>query len=523
VGTDYIEISKSGFDVCSLILSNYIAEQKINEQLRSGFGPRVTKDTCLSNANYHTGYFVKFNASSKRAFEIVSYVNNPDIGTEAIKYINKTADTTIANIGCVALPGGVGFNGNCNPISPLPPPTWMRQFGTAGADITWRGYSDKKGNTYVPNYTDNAYSGYVNMGSTDIAFTKYNNEGVAILTRQFGTLGQDLTRVITTDDQDNIYIGGLVTGNLPSQVDNGSGDSFIRKYDSTGAELWTRQFGTNGLDQMYDILVVNGSIYVAGIVGTTLSGQVSSGGSDAFIRKYDSSGTELWTRQFGTLATDIVYKLAQDNAGNIYTAGYTTSAFSGFTNMGSADMYIRKYDGNGNVLLTKQWGTDGYDQLRDIAIDTQNNLYIFSYTEGLYSGQSALGIGDSVIHKLDNAGNIIWTRQYGTSGTDYAQRMVLDGVGNIYSGGWTTGNFPNFTRIGGSSDAFIRKYDSNGTELWTRQYGTNNTTALMGISIYAGSIYAAGYTYGAFTGFTNLGSADLYLCKMESSTGTGCN
>ena len=40
------------------------------------------------------------------------------------------------------------------------------------------------------------------------------------------------------------------------------------------------------------------------IGGGTLPGQTTAGGIDAFVRKYDPNGTEMWTRQFGTAGDD---------------------------------------------------------------------------------------------------------------------------------------------------------------------------------------------------------------------------
>ena len=79
-------------------------------------------------------------------------------------------------------------------------------------------------------------------------------------------------------------------------------DAFVRKYNSNGTELWTRQFGTSSDDRAGGISVdASGGVYVAGNTRGTLSSadgvaQISTGmGNDAFVRKYDADGSELWT------------------------------------------------------------------------------------------------------------------------------------------------------------------------------------------------------------------------------------
>ena len=41
---------------------------------------------------------------------------------------------------------------------------------------------------------------------------------------------------------------GLTRGALPGQTHLGKSDAYVRKYDGDGDELWTRQFGSRGLD-----------------------------------------------------------------------------------------------------------------------------------------------------------------------------------------------------------------------------------------------------------------------------------
>ena len=74
----------------------------------------------------------------------------------------------------------------------------------------------------------------------------------------------------------------------------------MRKYDADGTELWTRQFGSSDGEFVYAVSADTTGVYLAGYAWGTLPGKTSSGGSDAFVCKYDADGTELWTRQFGS-------------------------------------------------------------------------------------------------------------------------------------------------------------------------------------------------------------------------------
>ena len=98
---------------------------------------------------------------------------------------------------------------------------------------------------------------------------------------------------------------------------------------------------------------------MAGYTTGTLPGKTSTGGQDAFVRKYGLSGDELWTRQFGSESDDITSGIAVDSTG-VMCSGYTYGTFAGQTNARGPDVFVCKYDFDGNVLWTRQLGgTDG--------------------------------------------------------------------------------------------------------------------------------------------------------------------
>ena len=75
-------------------------------------------------------------------------------------------------------------------------------------------------------------------------------------------------------------------------------------------------------DWAFSIAVDGGGVYAAGFASAPLPGQAIGG---SFVRKYDGSGNEVWTRQFGfTLA----FGVAAD-AGGVYVSGLTFGTLPG--------------------------------------------------------------------------------------------------------------------------------------------------------------------------------------------------
>ena len=111
-------------------------------------------------------------------------------------------------------------------------------------------------------------------------------------------------------------------------------------------------------------------------------------------------------------------------------------------------------------------------------------------------------------------GNLLWTRQLGTSFGDESSHMSADGLGNIYISGYTTGSLagPN----AGGTDAFVGKYDEAGNLHWTRQLGTENSGLEVACRPTAlGNVYISGSTEGSLGG-TNAGNYDAFVSKYDA-------
>ncbi len=163
-------------------------------------------------------------------------------------------------------------------------------------------------------------------------------------TRQFGSRHDDWATSMALDQRGNILVSGYTKGSLPGQAHYGRRDAFVRKYDSEGNELWTRQFGSSESDFATSIAVdESGNVLVAGSTEGSLPGQTNAGLSDAFVHQFDSNGNELFTQQFGSSNDDIVRAIAVDESGNVLAAGFTKGSLPGQTHAGDADAFVRKY------------------------------------------------------------------------------------------------------------------------------------------------------------------------------------
>ncbi|TLZ70454.1 MAG: hypothetical protein E6K10_07935 [Methanobacteriota archaeon] len=337
--------------------------------------------------------------------------------------------------------------------------------------------------------------------------------------RQFGatTSVDDFARAMAIDASGE-YVAGETPGTLPGQTRVGATDAFLQKYDVDGNVTWTRQFGTILADSATALTVDASGVYVAGGTFGTFPGQTSAGGRDVFVQSSAPDGNVLWIQQFGTPGEDAATAIVVGASG-VYVAGYTWGALPGWTNAGFNDVFLQKYDTAGNPVWTRQFGTSSRDSPFALAVDA-SGVYVAGYVGGILPGETGAGY-DAFLRKYDVDGAIMWTRQFGTAGGDNAYGVTLDASG-VYVAGDTTGTFPGETNAG-ISDVFLRKYDADGAVLWTHQFGTsgsdvylNNACCLTGpIAVDASGMYLAGSTSGTFSGQTSAGGADAFLASLN--------
>ncbi|MCA9354810.1 MAG: hypothetical protein KC877_04795 [Candidatus Kaiserbacteria bacterium] len=388
---------------------------------------------------------------------------------------------------------------------------WVKQYGAANHDdghdvVAVDGY------TYVVGAVSSALPGESYSGGLDAYIRKYDSAGNIVWTDQFGT-AQDDYAVSVTANQNYVVVVGMTNGTFPGKTNHGGQDVFIRTYELNGTLVLNQQVGTTETDIARAVAVDEYYMYVVGATPASLDGHLQSGQFDAYIQKIHlTGGAVIWTRQIGTGESEWATGITYVNS-SIYVLGNTFGAISGFTSQGGSDVFIRKYDTNGNTLWTQQFGTAGYDLLFD-ATEQGSYVYVVGDTSGAFSGETNVGSDDAFIRKYNASnGSLVWTDQYGTSGTDEAYAVVSDATG-VYVGGFVEGALPGETALG-SYDVYVRKYDFDGSILSTNQFGTTGGEDLYGLTMDGGYLYLTGTVDGSWSGYTNGGEDDGYMVRLS--------
>ncbi len=307
--------------------------------------------------------------------------------------------------------------------------------------------------------------------------------------------------------------------------------------------IWAKSAGGTYSDYGFSVATdANGNILVTGIFvspsitfGTTTL--TNAGDGNMFIVKYDAGGNVLWAKSAGGIIGAEGNSVAIDVDGNIFVTGefydpYITFGTDTLTNAGSQNMFIVKYDVEGNVLWAKTADGSAVNSGSGVATDANGNILVTGeyYGSFITFGTDTLtnpGGANVYIVKYDNGGNILWAKTAGGAYPDGGgSGVATDSDGNIFVTGEYYGSFITFgtdtLTNAGESDMFIVEYDAGGNVLWAKSAGGIENDQGFGVATDSdGNIFVTGFiesdniTFGTDT-LTNAGSADIFIVKYDA-------
>ncbi len=353
--------------------------------------------------------------------------------------------------------------------------------------MAWGG---KTGDDRAAAITASTDGGYVIAGyaqSFSGAFiAKYTSSGVLSWNRIWGSTGGSIKSIATSSD--GCYIVTGVTNNFGA----GNIDAFIVKFDSTGSLLWSKTWGGTGDDGANAVIVVKDGGYV--ISGETRS--FGSGSRDIFYAKFTVDGELSWSKTWGGSSHEYVGSLASTDDGGFVVAGKTSS----YQDTISGDAFLAKFTSDGTLSWNKTWG--GY------SADSANRVIITADGGYVIAGQTySFGAGgyDAFLAKFTSDGTLLWNKTWGGSSFDVVNGITAATDGGYVIVGWTT--------LGaGVYDAFLVKFSSDGNLSWNKTFGGSS-------SDYGNDIITlpdGGYIVAGETANYGAGNYDALIAKYKS-------
>lgn len=347
--------------------------------------------------------------------------------------------------------------------------------------------------------------------------------------RQFGTIGKnDFASAIVLDGSGYIYMSGSTYSTyLNGQTNAGGMDGYLVKMDPAGNLQWTITLGSSG-DDSVTALALDGSRGNVIVVGSTIGNMgsnLSLGGTDLFVARFDSRGTRIWLEQFGTSGNDSANAVTIDHSGFIYVSGTTDGSFDSNSNQGGTDAFLLKLNSSGTKVWVKQIGTADDDTGNALTVDSSDEVYLAGTTQGRMNGQAnsgdslnpSVGYTDIFVAKYDGSGNQQWTLQRGSMSSNTVGGIAIDSSNHIFVTGSTNGSLDE-NPYSGSANGYLMSCSSSGSLRFIRQFSGFGAVMGNAISIDAQNIvYVTGSAVGNFSNLTNAGNLDLFLKAFDSS------
>jgi len=408
---------------------------------------------------------------------------------------------------------------------------WVKTAGGIENDQILDITIDDDGNIYFTGYFQNQLNfqgtAVIGVENKDMFVAKTDSDGNLIWIKSGIGSGDIFGSGIDLDSDGNIYLTGTFTGSIEinDETFTGTGaDVFLIKFNNDGDYLWGKYFGGFQDDYSGDVKVDNdNNVIISASYFSSMYFEentiMSNGGIDFIIAKYDSDGNFIWVTDEGSNQNIFGERLAIDNNNNIYLTGKFSGTFNiGFSNIsanGFVDVYLVKYDTNGNPIWLKSVGSTGnQDDAADIDTDTQNNIYV-----------------SVKVDRPDQQGRVIKYNTNGQTQFDFffgndntvPKGMIIDENFDIY----ITGSYSGIIDFGdgqvnsvGENDFFFVKYDASASLLY--KYIAGSSLADSGNKIAVDSennIVIGGFCnnsiYFGGNPYFSQGLSDLMLVKFE--------
>jgi catechol 2,3-dioxygenase-like lactoylglutathione lyase family enzyme len=285
--------------------------------------------------------------------------------------------------------------------------------------------------------------------------------------------------VVAVDPDGNCYLTGDFTGGSVSFGDTtvtgpDFADGFVAKFDPNGNCLWAQSLPAAGDGVGYAVAVDSSTnVLVSGLLD-----------GEAFVAKFDQNGNNLWLQQAagtGVGGDSRCTGIAADQSGNVYVIGIFSerimlggvSLSTGSTNGWPDDVFVAKFDGEGNLLWAIQGQNSSLAQIASLANGVCTDRYGNCCITGSFASKVKFGATtltnpavnafDVFVAKVDPNGNWLWATSAGggtNDGGSTCSAIASDQFGNLYVAGRVSApaNFGGITLE--NSGIFIARIDA---------------------------------------------------------------
>lgn len=224
--------------------------------------------------------------------------------------------------------------------------------------------------------------------------------------------------------------------------------------------------------------------------------------SNGFIFKLDSTGQPLWTRVIEGPSIQSIFDILEV-ANGYFFCGQTNSMGAG-----GEDLMVGKIDFSGNLIWTRSYGASSSEYARYFVLYDDSTIGISGYT-GLGAGAN-----DFYHLRIDQLGNQLNLGIWGNSANDFPEHIAKKGADRVLVNGYRR-NYAGIPHRG-----FISEISNQSTLIWEKQYGLpndifsfsslflSNDRKLLTAGVYGGTDFFMSTNNIFFAVFDSIGNLD---------------
>ena len=335
---------------------------------------------------------------------------------------------------------------------------WGKQFGSDAytADIQSI-TSDGQNRFFAFTNFQNTFSvegvDYESNGGDDLLLYALNEEGNVDWVVSEGGEDDEYAQLVKTDDEGNVYIAGKFTGSMvingEEYISNGLFDMYMAKYSNDGEFIWVKILGGPNSESIISMEIKYNTIVLGG-------------------RFYD----------YTVIEEDTLFSYA------------------------GTDVFISRFDLEGNLKNQIAFGGNSVDKIADMSIDAYSNIYVIGdfYTDIYLDDDTYFETGDILgiyVAKYDAGLDLVWAHQLDGNDLNPDVRLEVSPSGLCY----ISGPFMSDIHFGNSSistqvsdvDLFLAAFHEDGSPDWISHYYSSSMESIVDMGIdQEGSIYLLG-------------------------------
>ncbi len=323
-----------------------------------------------------------------------------------------------------------------------------------------------------------------NKGINDIWVLKVDSNGNLIYSKNFGGSKRDEANNIELAKDGGFIITGLACsqdGDFPER--ELSAFQFLMKFDKNAEMEWVKTYGYCALPDLFDdIKETNDGGYI--LVGDTTythpcaAGKDNVGISHIYVLKVDKNGNYEWSKSYGGNHIDASFSIEICLDGSYIIGGNTNSDCGDITeNTAGGQAWVLKLDIRGNLEWQKTYGGSGKGEFASSIKVTEDGGYILLGSTDSRDGNITDfhgGIMDVWTMKLNNKGEIVWSKTYGGSGDESSSNATCFNITTdncLIFAATTTSSDGDITKNYGGNDGWFVKIDRKGEIKYQRTFG----------------------------------------------------